>query len=158
MASRSEKKVNQRLQELGLESYVPLKTEKKQWSDRIKTVVSPLISGYVFAKVNDATREEVFKVNGVINYVRYNGGDAVVREQEIVALKSIEEKGYYIEGSFSEEWKTGDKVLIQYGPFKGLYGAIQSEAHEDVFKIAIEDIGYILTIKVPKEVLVKHKS
>ncbi|MBK7311178.1 MAG: UpxY family transcription antiterminator [Sphingobacteriaceae bacterium] len=158
VTSRSEKKVNQRLTDLGLESYVPLKTEKRRWSDRMKTVSTPLINGYVFVKVSEKERDIVFKAQGVLNYVRYNGGDATVRDIEITALKSIEEKGYFVEGALSQSLQKGDKVLIKYGPFKGLNGSVKSLANENVYFITIESIGYSLTVKVPEEVLVKNKN
>ncbi len=158
VASRSEKKVNQRLTDLGLESYVPLRTEKRRWSDRMKTVSTPMINGYVFVRVNEKERDLVFKAQGVLNYVRYNGGDASVRDIEIVALRSIEEKGYFVEGAFSQSLQKGDKVLIKYGPFKGLHGSVKSIAGANVYRIAIESIGYALTVKVPEEILIKHKN
>ena len=89
VASRAEKKVCLRLINLGLEAYVPLKKEKKQWSDRKKIVISPLINGYVFVKTNEKNRDLVFKSPGVIQYLRYNGQDAIVRDVEIDILKSI---------------------------------------------------------------------
>ena len=158
VASRSEKKVNKKLFELGLESYVPLRTERRKWSDRIKTVSFPIINGYVFVKVDDKVRDIVFKAHGVINYVRYNGGDAIVRDVEIAALKSIEAKGYFVEGSFSQSLQPGDKVLIKYGPFKGLMGAIKAITGGHVYRITIDSIGYSLTVHVPSEILEKNKK
>ncbi|MBL7918260.1 MAG: UpxY family transcription antiterminator [Bacteroidia bacterium] len=155
VASRSEKKINERLNDLGVECYVPLKKEKRKWSDRIKLVVTPLINGYVFVNVTEKNRDDVFKSAGVLNYVRYNGGDAVIREEEINALKSIEEKGYYVEGKFGENFEKGDLVKIKYGPFKGFTGTVKENSKEDVFSVQIESIGYTLTIKVPKEILIK---
>lgn len=158
VASRSEKKVNQRLTDLGLESYVPLRTEKRRWSDRIKTVSTPMINGYVFVRVSEKERDTVFKAQGVLNYVRYNGGDATVRDIEIVALKSIEQKGYFVEGAFAQSIQKGDKVTIKYGPFKGLFGTVKAVAGVNVYRITIESIGYSLTVKVPEEVLVKSNK
>lgn len=158
MASRSEKKVSQRLNELGLIGYAPLKTEKRKWSDRMKTVSIPMISGYVFVKVSDKDRDLVFKAQGVLNYVRYNGADAIVRDIEMEALKSIEAKGYFVEGGFQQSYKEGDKVIIKYGPFKGLFGSIKSVGNEHVYRINIESIGYALTVRVPEEVLEKTKE
>jgi transcription antitermination factor NusG len=137
---------------------VPLKKEKRKWSDRIKLVVTPLINGYVFVNVTEKNRDEVFKSAGVLNYVRYNGGDAVIREEEINALKSIEEKGYYVEGNFGGDFEKGDLVKIKYGPFKGLYGSVFQKGNEEEFVIQIEGIGYTLRVKVPSEILVKEKK
>ncbi|MDX2171893.1 MAG: UpxY family transcription antiterminator [Bacteroidota bacterium] len=156
VASRSEKKVNSSLQELGLESYLPLKTEKKQWSDRKKTVVSPLINGYVFVKTSEQNRDFVFKVANVIQYVRSNGRDAIIREDEIEVLKSIEKKGYFVEGKFGINFKEGETTLITHGPFKGYNGIVKSKASETIYYIAIQSIDYSLTIKVSSEILQKQ--
>lgn len=158
VSSRSEKKVSQRLNDLGLVAYTPLKTEKRKWSDRLKTVSMPMISGYVFVQVSDKDRDLVFKAQGVLNFVRYNGSDAIVRDVEMEALRSIEEKGYYVEGEFSHSFKEGEKVLIKYGPFKGLEGTVRSIANENIYRISIESIGYVLTVKVPEEVLAKGNN
>jgi transcriptional antiterminator RfaH len=155
VASRAEKKINDRLTETGIESYLPLKKEKKQWSDRKKIVITPLISGYVFVNVNEHNRDAVFNVKGVLQYVRYNGGDAEIREEEINAMKSIEHKGYYAEGRLGADLNEGDMAVIKYGPFKGLQGKIENKNSESVYTISISSIGYSLTIKIPNEVLEK---
>lgn len=156
VASRTEKKVNAALIELGLESYVPLKTEKKQWSDRKKIVITPLISGYVFVKTNEINRELVFKVNGVIQYVRINSQDAVIKEIEIEILKSIEKKGYYVEGKFGEIFNEGETTLITQGTFKGYSGIVKNKVSETIYYLQIQSIGFSLTIKVPAEILQKQ--
>lgn len=148
--------MGERLTQEGIENYVPLKKELKQWSDRQKMVESPLINGYVFVKPDTLQRDKVLQFQGVLQYVRYNSDDATIRDIEIEALRSIEEKGYFVEGKFSEEWKSGDRVLIQHGPFKGLHGLVKMQAKEAVYKIAIEGIGFSLTVKVPEEVMVKR--
>ena len=156
VASRSEKKVTLALQNLGLESYIPLKTEKKQWSDRKKTIITPLINGYVFVKTNTQNRELVFKVNGVIQYVRSNSTDAIIKDIEIEILKSIEEKGYYAEGKFEVDFNVGDTTKITQGPFKGYNGIVKNKVSETIYYLLIESIGFSLTIKVPAEILQKQ--
>ncbi len=155
VASRSEKKVNERLTELGLESYVPLKKEKKQWSDRKKIIISPLINGYVFVKTNEKNRDLVFKSPGVIQYLRYNGQDAIVRDVEIDILKSIEEKGYYAEAKPSEKLLPGQRTQILHGPFKGMTGIVEHKAGNELYSITLESIGYTIKINLPLEVLKK---
>ncbi len=155
VASRSEKKVDQRLKELGLESYIPLKREKRKWSARMKWVSVPMISGYVFVNVNEKNRDTVFRASGVLNYVRYIGSDACIRQEEIDALRSIEEKGYHVESYSLDKANMGEAVEIKYGPFKGLHGKVLHLGKEDEYTIQIEGIGYALQIKVPSEVLQK---
>lgn len=154
--SRAEKKVAQRLGEKGIVNYVPLKKEMKQWSDRKKVVKTPMINGYVFVQPKDLhQRDAVLQQQGVIQYLRYNGSDAIVREIEIEALRSIEDKGYYVDGAFGSGPELGSDTLIKYGPFKGLKGKITSLQNEDIYSVVIESIGYNLTLKVPKETLAR---
>ncbi len=156
--SRAEKKVSARLLEKGIEAYVPIKRELKQWSDRKKMVESPLINGYVFVKPNVNQRDVVLQETGVLQYVRYNGADAVIRDIEIEALKSIEKKGYFVEGEFGNKIKIGDAAILQHGPFKGLKGIVKSATNEEPYYIAVDSIDFCLTIKVPREILKKIET
>ena len=158
VSSRSEKKVTARLIELGLEAYLPLKKEKKQWSDRKKIVISPLINGYVFVKLNLVQRDLVFKAHGVIQYVRSNGKDAIIREQEIDVLKSIELKGYFAEARPLEKLEPGDRTLIKHGIFKGLTGIVERQSGKDVYTLRLESLGYSVKINLPTEILAKQNK
>lgn len=158
VASRSEKKVTERLIELGLEAYVPLKKEKRQWSDRKKIVITPLINGYVFVKINGQQRDLVFKANAVIQYVKFNGSDAIIKEEEINVLKNIEEKGYYAEASILEKYSAGERTLIKYGQFKGMTGIVERISGKEIYTISLESIGYSVKINLPSEVLSKKTS
>ena len=75
---RNEKKVAENLAALGIEVYCPLVTTIKQWSDRKKKVESPLIPSYVFVKIEEANRKEVFQVSGVVQYVFWLGKPAKI--------------------------------------------------------------------------------
>lgn len=128
----------------------------KQWSDRKKVVETPMINGYVFVRPkNISQRDAVLQQHGVIQYLRYNESDALVREIEIEALRSIENKGYFVDGSFGTMLELGSQTLIKYGVFKGLKGKITSLQNEDIYSVMIESIGYNLTLKVPRETLAK---
>lgn len=154
--SRAEKKVSDKLIGKGITSYVPLKKEIKQWSDRKKMVETPMINGYVFVQPkNIVERDAVLQEAGVIQYLRYNGGDAIVREEEIEALRSIESKGYHVEGAFIDLPAVGETTIIKYGPFKGLKGKVNSQQNEDIYNVLIESIGYNLILRIPRETLIK---
>ena len=129
----------------------------KQWSDRKKMVESPLINGYVFVKPEPLQRDAVLKVQGALQYVRYNGGDAIIRDIEIEALKSIETKGYYVEAQEGTLFKAGDKAIIQAGPFKGLQGTVTQTLGRTLYTLVISGIDYSLSVQVPAEVLEKEK-
>ena len=81
--SRTEKKVVERLKEKGIEAYVPLRVEKKKWSDRIKTVETPLITCYVFVRVASGRMIDVLRTQGVVGYVREGSVPVVIPDRQM---------------------------------------------------------------------------
>ena len=69
--SRSEKKVAKRLDEMGIEVYLPIIEELRQWSDRKKKVQKALFNGYVFVKTNRAKLWESLQVPGAVKFVNF---------------------------------------------------------------------------------------
>ena len=65
--SRAEKRVSDRIEELGIETFLPLQKTLRQWSDRKKLVEKPLISSYVFVKIIPREYFAVRKIDGVVN-------------------------------------------------------------------------------------------
>ena len=59
--SRNEKLVAERLKEIGIETYCPVLKKVKQWSDRKKVVEEPLFKSYVFVRLEEHNRKDVFK-------------------------------------------------------------------------------------------------
>ena len=51
--SRAEKKVLMQLEDMGVQAYLPLITQMKQWSDRRMKVQEPLFRSYVFVFSNE---------------------------------------------------------------------------------------------------------
>jgi transcriptional antiterminator RfaH len=141
--SRKEKKITEGLQKNGIESYCPLVTVVKQWSDRKAKVQIPLISSYVFVNIEDSKRDEVFKVSGIVRYLFWLGKPAVVRDIEIQALKAS------LEGvitSFEiEEIKKDTHITLDKGPFKGAEGVVK-HLNKNSIKLLLVDLGFLVTI------------
>ena len=72
---RHEKIVAQRLEERGVKTFLPLVTEVHRWSDRKKSVQTPLFSCYVFARFvpNRTERLRALRVDGVFGLVGARG-------------------------------------------------------------------------------------
>ena len=87
--SRSEIKVFKRISDAGYESFLPLITEIRQWTDRKKKVTSPLIKSYVFIKVNKNDLIPIYNIPGVISVLKHLGEPAIVTEVEINNLKIV---------------------------------------------------------------------
>ena len=141
--ARYELKVAQGIDALGLEVYCPMVTELKHYSDRKKKVQRPLLPSYVLVKLTEKERSAVFEVPGVVRYVFWLGKPAVVREQEIEALKN-NINGVYERISITHLQK-GDALEIPSGPFKGQQGTvITTDKHK--IKLALPSLGILVTL------------
>jgi transcription antitermination factor NusG len=153
VSSRAEKKIAERIAVDGIEVYVPIKRELKQWSDRRKLVASPMITGYVFVRPSITQRDRVLSYKGVLNYVRHNGADAIVRENEIEVLRSIEKKGYHVSEVTENDIKVGDEARITAGPFKGFRGTVRKLSGATRYTITLDSIEFSMCLTVPAEVV-----
>lgn len=141
---RQEKKVTEGLEKLGIEAYCPLVTTLKQWSDRKKKVQVPLINSYVFVKIEDSKRDEVFSVSGIVRYLFWLGKPAVVRDSEIEAIQKS------LDGMVSSfevlPLKKEDKITISKGPFQGAEGIVK-QVNKTTIQLMLSDLGFFVLIR-----------
>src|ERR1700736_894177 len=93
--ARNEKVVCERLQEQGLDTFLPLVTEVRRWSDRKKKVELPLFSCYVFVNLTIGNNEERMRVNrtgGVFRIVSMRGEAVPIPDEQIDALRTVDRK------------------------------------------------------------------
>ena len=83
---RNEKKVESRLNEIGIEAYCPVRTELRQWSDRKKKIKTPLLPSMLLVKISNNLRDIVFDIPHVRRYLFWKGQPAIVREDEVSCL------------------------------------------------------------------------
>ncbi|MDX6182194.1 UpxY family transcription antiterminator [Flavobacterium sp. Fl-77] len=140
-----EKKVAEKLNQIGIECYCPMITQIKQWSDRKKKVEVPLFNSYVFVKLEDVDRNAVFQIAGVIRYLFWLGTPAIVRDDEIdIIKKSIAvSDGHDI---VVESHKVGDKIKLESGVFSNQEATIQ-EISKTHYILVLESLGCVLKIK-----------
>ena len=72
-----------------IEHYCPLNRVQRQWSDRKKTVAEPLFASYVFVHIDETEQLPVRITDGVINFVYWLGKPAIVRNDEIQAIRDF---------------------------------------------------------------------
>lgn len=141
---RNEKKVADKLEAIGIESYCPTITSIKQWSDRKKKVTSPILPSYVFVKLTEARRNEVFTIPGVVRYVFWLGKPAMIREIEIQALRESLNETYT---SFqTASIQKGSTITLEEGPFKGQKGLVKFVSTKKT-QVLLESLGLLLTLE-----------
>ena len=150
--SRAEKKVAHRLRERGVEVYLPMVEELRQWSDRKKKVQKALFNGYIFVKTTKDKLWESLQVPGAVKFVNFSGEHATVRDEEIETIKRIVETGVSVETDSSEIDK-GEIVSILGGPLQGMQGECVSRGNKDYFIIRVPGINQNLLVNVPRKFL-----
>jgi transcription antitermination factor NusG len=106
---RNELKVTERLTRIGVEVYTPTKIEVRQWSDRKKKILVPLLPSMVLVQLLEKEVEAVFDVPGAVRFLFEHGKRASVSNEEVLAMKS------YLETVVQKESKTlavGDLVKV----------------------------------------------
>ncbi len=142
---RSEKKVAERLSDSGIEVFCPLINTMRQWSDRKKKIQMPMFPGYVFVFVSELDRTKVLMDVGVLNFVYWLGKPAIIRQNEIDAIKEIADKGEEVSIN-SDEFEIGQLVKIQEGPFKGMSGKV-SKLDKKKLIVLVEELGFMVSFK-----------
>lgn len=140
---KSEIKITNHLESAGHLVYCPTITTVKQWSDRKKKVIEPLIATYIFIKIKEKDRAKVFEVPGVLNYLFYLGMPAKVQNKEISILQDFLKAGTLL--SSIENIKLGDNHIITEGPFKGKNGVVQ-EIRKNRIQLILTELGMKVTL------------
>ena len=121
--SRCEVKAGDFFKKNGVESYVPVFEEKREWSDRTKKVITPAISGYIFFKLEKVNYSFINLNPFLRNVVRRFGQAVEIHGSEIQTMKDCL-KLYSEDISFG----AGDTVKVLSGVLKnkkGLVGGVK---------------------------------
>ena len=134
------------LERQGVEVYCPLIKEVRQWSDRKKKVINPLFKSYVFVKLPEKERNQVFDVPGVVRYLFWLGKPAVIREEEIDTIKEwlLDER---VESVEVHDLNPGDEMTIPRGSFKG-QKAVISKVEKNRLQLILRELGATVHVKI----------
>jgi transcription antitermination factor NusG len=145
---RWEKKVHQQLLLRGFESYCPLNKVRKKWTDRIKTVEEPLFRSYLFVRISEEEQTAVRMVNGVVNFLYWQGKPAVVRDKEIELIRRFLNEH---ESVLAEplELKPDQKVRIYSGVLMDKEATVLKVKGRQV-EVVIESLGFRLVASIER--------
>ena len=143
---RNEKKVAERLSGAGYTVYCPLQKVRRQWSDRVKVVEEPLFKGYLFIKIEEKIRDEVFTFPGTVRYLFWLRRPAVVREEEIHTIQKWLGE-YDHEDIDISDIKPGDYVRITSGQFSGEEAILLDRTHHKAV-VQLKELGIQLSLSL----------
>jgi transcription antitermination factor NusG len=146
--SRHEKIVAQRLEERGVTTFLPLVNEVHRWSDRKKSVQTPLFSCYVFAKFvpNRSERLRVLRVEGVFGLVGSRGEGIAIPDEQIDAVRGVVEGK--LPWSSHPFLKIGQRVRIRSGAMNGVEGVLVQRNGDRTLVISVDAIQRSLAVRV----------
>jgi transcription antitermination factor NusG len=153
---RREKKTADLLTKKGIINYCPLNRRMRQWSDRKKIVLEPLFTSYVFVQVALAEIAIVNETEGVMHFVRWLGKPAVIKEEEISAIRNFL-NNYQDVLVTSVNVQVNDVVRIVRGPLSHYEGNVIS-MNKTYVKLYLPSLRYLMFVEVEKSYveLIKH--
>ena len=101
-------KVVEGLIQNGFEAYTPVRKEKRKWSDRIVEKNICLLPSMVLVFIEKKNINKVFEINYVKKYMFFNGERAIVKNDEISAMKDYVKNKRIINNNI----KIGDSIKI----------------------------------------------
>ena len=148
--SRAEKKVYADLQQKGIEAYLPMRKELRHWSDRKKWIEIPIISSYIFVRIQKDDYRRVFESKGVVRYVAHRGKAVMIPDNEIEAMRRTVSSNIIFNVEACDIRK-GQIVTIASGPLKGITGEVVEVQGAKKFYMRISHIGYKLVVTLDEE-------
>ena len=112
---KREKLVKKTLDQKGIECYLPLKKEVRQWSKKRRTLELPLMSCYVFVKIIEAEYIPVLETEYVLKFVKFSKDLIAIPEREIEIIKNILQDNIEFEVANEHQLERGDTVEIIAG-------------------------------------------
>jgi transcriptional antiterminator RfaH len=147
------------LRSLAIPVYLPLYAKKIK-KNRVKVErVTPLFSGYLFARFD--VRESYQKVRytrGVKTVLGRNEYLWTISDEKIQDIKSRESNGLVVLRRREESFRRGDRILIDEGDFEGWEGIFQEELPDRQRAIImLTNVQFSSTLILPKKYLTARR-
>lgn len=133
----------------GIETYLPKISKIKQWSDRKKKIIEPVLRGYIFIYANEKERLLSLEVDSVIRCISERGKPAIIPEFQIQNLKKFinDKEEYFVMNGIAK----GTKVKIKNGPFAGITGIIIEEPTHKSLAVSIDILNRTVIAHISKD-------
>jgi transcription antitermination factor NusG len=140
-----EKKVENRLINMGIPVCCPTRIERRQWSDRVKKVEVPLLPSMVLVDLTDKERANVFLAPGALRYLFWMGKPAEVSQQEVDALQDMKSnQANILEVKKIEE---GDEIDLQ-NLGSGVKKGIVKQISGNQCWVVLKNLGYVVKLRI----------
>lgn len=144
---RFEKKVAEQLSRKGMDVFLPLRKELRDWSDRRKLLLVPLFPGHAFVHSGKSVlaRLLILQTAGVMGFVSLGGTAATVPQKQIDDLQRLLRED--IPFSTRPFLAAGRSVRVRGGRLDGVEGLL-AEQEKGRLVISIHAIQRSLAIEI----------
>ncbi|MEQ1846330.1 MAG: transcription termination/antitermination NusG family protein [Nitrospira sp.] len=154
---RHEKHARDRLFSVGVEPFLPLSTQCRQWSDRTVRTAVPLFTGYCFARFALIDTLTVLKTPGIIRIIGIPKPEPI-HPDEIIALQKVSSTDRVM-----EQWNhitDGAWVEVVHGPLAGLRGQLvrKEKQHGLVIRVSLIQQAALIHIKADEVAAIQEIS
>ena len=154
-----EKKTAERLKAMGVEYYLPIQSEIRQWSDRRKKVDRLVIPMMIFVHVTPQERPLPLTLQAISRYMVLRGESrpAVIPEEQMERFRFMLDYSPEAVEICSTPLAAGDAVKVIKGPLAGLEGELVMIGGKSKVAVRLDmlgcahvdmPIGYVEKLKV----------
>ncbi len=151
---RAEKKVFRELELRGFETYLPLQTTLRQWSDRKKKVEVPLFNSYIFVRTElEKNYFNILNIPGVVKFIKMGSETVSIRDEQISYIRLFLSEFDELTVLSSSPLEIHQAVEVIAGPFRGMQGILTEHKGTRHFAIEIEQLGSNILVNLPEKYL-----
>ena len=138
-----EKKTAQRLATMGIECYLPVQSEIRQWSDRRKRVDRLVIPMMIFVHVTPQERPLPLSLQAVSRYMVLRGEStpAVIPDEQMDRFRFMLDYSPEAVEMCSAPLAPGDAVKVIKGPLAGLEGELITVNGKSKVAVRLDMLG-----------------
>ena len=142
---KQELKVAERLSANGFEVCCPTRVEIRQWSDRKKKVIVPLLPSMILINCAEKDRARVFEVSGAVRYLFWLGAPAIVPENEVQALNEITNQKEQVISA--EKIGIGQEIDLKAFGLTAEKGTVKYVSGNQCW-VVLHNLGYVIKLKI----------
>ena len=122
-ASRAEKRVKERLEQAGIENYLPVRGGEFVRDGLVKRLEVPVITGCIFVRVSEMNLPSLLSIGGVIALLKEKQGPVVISDEQLDSLRILNERAEMIE-VVNGKIPVGSGVRVIQGELTGVQGEL----------------------------------
>ncbi len=122
-ASRAEKRVKERLEQAGIENYLPLRAVEFVREGLVKKLEIPVITGCIFVRVSETNLPSVLSIFGVIALLKEKQTPIVISDEQLDSFKILNERAETLE-IVNEGLPVGSAIRVLQGELAGVQGEL----------------------------------